>query len=419
MEKKRERVVLHCDCNGFFASVETLLEPSLANVPMVVTGDPESRHGIILAKNERAKKYGIQTAETIWQAKQKCPDLVCVLPHHDMYGKISKRVNAIYLDYTDLVDPFGIDESFLDVTGSLRLFKKSPRELADEIRERVKREIGITISVGVSFCRVFAKLGSDYKKPDATTVIDRDNYKDIAYPLPVSAMLFAGKRTTETLAKMGIFTIGDLAAAERRAIVDRLGEAGDTLWRYASGLDEEPVHTYWDRPAPKSVGNGMTFRRDIAGADEIRAGVMAMADLVAARLREVDRKCTVVQVQIKDPNFHTVQRQCTLRRATWLQQEIVAHAMELIAGSVGLGASIRALTVTAAGLVSPGETEEQLDIFSAAEPQNDKQENVEKAIANIRGKHGRASIRLGCYENPEIGTGKNRKWDEQAPNSKK
>ena len=237
--------------------------------------------------------------------------------------------------------------------------------------------------------------------------------------LYVSAMLFAGKRTTETLAKMGIFTIGDLAASERRAIVDRLGEAGDTLWRYASGLDEEPVHTYWDRPAPKSVGNGMTFRRDIAGADEIRAGVMAMADLVAARLREADRKCTVVQVQIKDPNFRTVQRQCTLRRATWLQQEIVAHAMELIAGSVGLGASIRALTVTAAGLVSPGETEEQLDIFSAAEPQNDKQENVEKAIANIRGKHGRTSIRLGCYENPEIGTGKSRKWDEQAPNSKK
>ena len=150
MEKARERVILHCDCNGFFASVETLLDPALADVPMVVTGDPESRHGIILAKNEKAKKYGIQTAETIWQAKQKCPGLVCVLPHHNMYGKISKRVNAIYLDYTDLVDPFGIDESFLDVTGSLRLFKKSPRELADEIRERVKREIGITISASMA-----------------------------------------------------------------------------------------------------------------------------------------------------------------------------------------------------------------------------------------------------------------------------
>ena len=157
-----DRVILHCDCNGFFASVETLLNPALADVPMAVTGDPDSRHGIILAKNERAKAYGIQTAETIWSAKKKCPSLVCVLSHHGEYERISRLVNKIYLDYTDLVDPFGIDESFLDVTGSMKLFGCTPRELADRIRERVKREIGITISVGVSFCRVFAKLGSDY-----------------------------------------------------------------------------------------------------------------------------------------------------------------------------------------------------------------------------------------------------------------
>lgn len=399
-----DRVILHCDCNGFFASVETLIEPSLANFPMVVTGDPESRHGIILAKNEKAKAYGIQTAETIWQAKQKCPDLVCVLPHRRAYSEISKRVNAIYLDYTDLVDPFGIDESFLDVTGSMRLFGKSPKELADTIRERVKREIGITISVGVSFCRVFAKLGSDYKKPDATTVIDRETYRAVAYPLPVSALLFAGRRTTEALAKMGIFTIGDLAAADRATLTKRLGEAGDTLWRYANALDDEPVRSYFDRPAPKSVGNGMTFRRDIAGVDEIRAGVQALCDSVAARLRDADRKCTVVQVQIKDPNFHTVQRQTTLRRATWLQQELSEHAMDLIREAVGFGASIRALTVTAAGLVDSGETEEQLDIFSTPEQANGKQESVEKTMADIRFKHGHGSIRLGCYENTEIGT---------------
>ena len=174
-----ERIILHCDCNGFFASVEMLSKPHLAKVPMAVAGDPESRHGIILAKNELAKAYGVKTAETIWQAKKKCPDLVLVAPHHDQYHEISQRVNAIYLDYTDLVDPFGIDESFLDVTGSMHLFPMSPRELADVIRARVRSEIGITISVGVSFCRVFAKLGSDYKKPDATTIIDRENYRDI------------------------------------------------------------------------------------------------------------------------------------------------------------------------------------------------------------------------------------------------
>ena len=193
-------------------------------------------------------------------------------------------------------------------------------------------------------------------------------------------------------------------------VTARLGEAGDTLWRYAAGLDDEPVRTYWDRPAPKSVGNGMTFRRDIAGVDEIRAGVMALTDSVAARLREADRKCTVVQVQIKDPNFRTVQKQCTLKRATWLRQEITATAMELIRIAVGYGASIRALTVTASGLVMPGDTEEQLDMFSdALLDGHEKQETVEKAMADIRQKHGRASIRLGCYESAEIGTDKRRK----------
>ncbi len=399
----KDRVILHCDCNSFFASVETLLDPSLAHVPMAVTGNPEDRHGIILAKNEKAKAFGIQTAETIYSAKQKCPRLVCVLPHHDMYSEISRKVNAIYLDYTDLVDPFGIDESFLDVTGSMRLFGCTPAELADRIRVRVREELGITISVGVSFCRVFAKLGSDYKKPDATTVIDRSNYQAVAFPLPVSSLLFAGRRTTDALRSLGILTIGELARAERALIVSRLGEIGDTLWRYANGLDEEPVRSYYDRPSPKSVGNGMTFRRDITGEHEIRCGVMALCDSVAARLRADDRKATVVQVQIKTPDFRTVQRQCTLKKATWLRVDLIAHAMDLIRAAVGYGTAIRTLTVTAAGLVPPGETEEQLDIFSPTEDTPDKKEAVEGALAAIRHKHGKQSISLGLYQNPEIG----------------
>ena len=400
----KDRIILHCDCNGFFASVETLLRPELASVPMAVTGDPENRHGIILAKNEKAKAFGVQTAETIWSAKQKCRDLVCVLPHHDLYGEISRRVNEIYLDYTDLVDPFGIDESFLDVTGSMRLFDCTPRALADRIRERVKREIGITISVGVSFCRVFAKLGSDYKKPDATTVIDREHVEEIAFPLPVSALLGAGRRTTEALRAMSVLTIGDLARADRALLVRRLGEAGDTLWRYANGLDDEPVRAFHDRPAPKSVGNGMTFRRDIVGEAEIRSGVMALCDSVAARLRAKDRKASVVQVQIKTPDFRTVQRQCTLKRATWLRVELVEHAMQLIRAAMGgYGFAIRSLTVTASGLVPPGETVEQLDIFAISPEEKGKQEAVEDALTEIRRKHGRGSISLGCYENPDIG----------------
>ncbi|MBP3397027.1 MAG: DNA polymerase IV [Clostridia bacterium] len=403
-----DRVILHCDCNGFYASVETLLDPSLAAVPMAVAGDPESRHGIILAKNELAKAYGIRTAETIREAREKCPTLRLVAPHHGKYHEISRRVNAIYLDYTDLVDPFGIDESFLDVTGSMHLFPMTPRELADTIRARVRQEIGITISVGVSFCRVFAKLGSDYKKPDATTVIDRSNFRTVAYPLPVSDLLFAGKRTTEALRRFGILTIGDLAAADRLLLARELGEAGETLWRYANGLDNEPVRAYHDRPAPKSVGNGMTFKRDVIGEAEIRAGVMALSDSVAARLRDENMKCTVVQVQVKSPDFRTVQRQITLKRATWLRQELIENAMALIKSAYGYGNAIRSITVTAGGLVEADAVEEQLDMFADAAP-DEKQEGVESTLYELRRRFGQDSIRLGCYENEDIGIKKHRK----------
>ena len=187
-----DRIIFHCDLNCFYASVELLSHQDLRDVPMAVCGDPASRHGIILAKNEPAKKYGVQTAETIWQAKKKCPNLVLLPPHHDLYREYSRKVNAIYDEYTDLVEPFGIDESWLDVTHSLHLFGGDARKLADNLRERMRRELGLTLSVGVSFNKVFAKLGSDYKKPDATTVISRENWQRLVWPLPVGALLFVG-----------------------------------------------------------------------------------------------------------------------------------------------------------------------------------------------------------------------------------
>jgi len=404
-----DRVILHCDCNAFFASVETLMRPELARVPMAVAGDPEMRHGIILAKNELAKRYGVATAETINEARTKCPRLVLVPPHHDLYAAVSRRVNAIYLTYTDLVDPFGIDESFIDLTGSMHLFPgKTPKDIADEIRDRVRREVGITVSVGVSFCRVFAKLGSDYKKPDATTVIDRSNYKEIAWPLPVSDMLFAGRRTTVSLRALGVLTIGDLAAADRAAVVRRLGEAGDTLWRYANGLDNEPVRSYYERQKPKSVGNGMTFRRDIVGEAEIRTGVMALADQVAARLRRHGMKCTVLQVQIKDPVFHVVGKQQKLPRPTRLRQDLTETAMSLIKAAFGFGNTIRSLTLTASGLVEEGEGE-QLALFDEQETARAlRQEHVEETMESIRDRFGEESIRLGCWRDTGIGVGGHR-----------
>ena len=251
-----ERVVLHCDCNSFFASVETALHPEYAGVPMAVCGSTEDRHGIVLAKNELAKKYGIKTAETVYSAKKKCPELVIASPHYDKYSEYSAMVNAIYAKYTDMIEPFGIDESWLDVTASQKLFGTG-EEIAELIRREVKETIGITVSIGVSFNKVFAKLGSDYKKPDAITVINHKNFRDIVFPLPVGDLLFIGKKTEIALASMGIKTIGDLAAASPELLRMRLGKAGEMIYHYARGEDESPVSVV--REAAKSVGNGFTF----------------------------------------------------------------------------------------------------------------------------------------------------------------
>jgi DNA polymerase-4 len=253
-----DRTILHCDLNGFYASVECLSRPELKDVPMAVSGNPENRHGIILAKNELAKKFGIITAETVWQAKKKCPGLVLVPPHHDKYYEYSKRVNELYGKFTDMVEPFGIDESWLDVTGSLHLFG-SGKDIADKIRENIKSQLELTVSVGVSFNKIFAKLGSDYKKPDATTVISRENYKDIIFPLPVSDLLYVGKAATEALAKYGITTIGQLANYNKQVISANLGKMGEMIHDYANGIDDGPVSFAHDEQAAKSVGNGMTY----------------------------------------------------------------------------------------------------------------------------------------------------------------
>ncbi len=408
-----DRIIFHCDCNGFFASVEELLNPELKKVPMAVAGDPESRHGIILAKNELAKKYKVQTAEPIWQAKRKCPGLVCVPPHHEIYSEISKQVNGIYIQYTDLVEKFGIDESFLDLTGTLSYHNRTQLELANGIRERVKREIGITISVGVSFCKVFAKLGSDYKKPDAVTVFDRESIERLVYPLPASDMLYVGKHTAEALEGLRIKTIGELAKSDRELLIKYLGKQGDTLWRYANGLDNEPVKSFYAPREVKSVGNGMTFRRDISGWEEIRSGAAALADSIAVRLREEKLKCTVVQVTIKDPAFRTISRQKKLDHGTYLQKEITDVAMGLIRENWSGTAPIRMLTLTGAELIPEDAPNEQLSLFEEKRGY-ERQEKLEDAMARIRDKFGGGSIGFGYFDNEETGVRRGLKKRDKA-----
>ena len=323
-----ERVILHCDQNCFFASVELLSHPDLRDVPMAVCGDPASRHGIILAKNEPAKRFGIQTAETVWQARRKCPSLVLLPPHHKLYREYSVRVNELYGQYTDLVEPFGIDESWLDITGSMHLFGGDPVAIADELRRRVREELGLSISVGVSFNKIFAKLGSDYKKPDATTLISPENWQEIVWPLPVGAMLFVGRSAQRTLAQYGVETIGQLAACRPEMLEKLLGKLGRQMHEYANGLDRSPVRPQAEREPVKSVGNGTTFPHDLTRWEEVRAGLAALSDSVAMRLRRQGLYCSGVQVTIKDSSFCSISRQKRLESPTRLMKDIQRAAME-------------------------------------------------------------------------------------------
>ena len=392
-----DRVILHCDLNCFFASVELLSHPDLRDIPTAVCGDPASRHGIILAKNEPAKRLGIQTAETIWQAKKKCPGLVLLPPHHGLYREYSRRVNTIYEQYTDLVEPFGIDESWLDVTGSLHLFGGDAAALADTLRHRVREELGLTLSVGVSFNKVFAKLGSDYKKPDATTVISRENWKEIVWPLPVGDLLFVGGAARKLLAQYGVKTIGDLAACPTDMLESLMGKLGTQLHEYACGLDASPVRSRSDREPVKSVGNGTTFPQNLTTWEQVRGGIAVLADSVATRLRRYGLYAGGVQVTVRDPAFRDRSRQTQLSTPTHLIRDITAAAMELTGQLWKPPSPIRALTVTAIHLATPSDAYEQVDLFTAAEaPKRKKQEQLEAAMDHIRSKYGTDAISYGA-----------------------
>ncbi len=415
--ERGDRVILHCDCNGFYASVETLLRPELKTVPMAVSGDPKSRHGIILAKNEIAKKYGVQTAETIWQARKKCPDLILVPPHREQYTKWSGIINEIYRDFTDLVEPFGIDESWLDVTGTTHLFGDG-KTIADKLRAKVKAETGLTISVGVSFCKIFAKLGSDYKKPDATTVISRENMKQLVWPMDCSALLFVGKASKIALGSLGIKTIGDIANYNRQALLSFLGKQGGLLHDYANGIDSSPVSSAYQSSTVKSVGNGMTFSRDLVGKADVKLGIAALCDSVAGRMRAQGVVCTTVQVHIRDTGFKTISRQRKLTAPTDLAKDLEKAALDLVEKNWSASTPIRALTVTALGITPKDEQFVQLIL---EQPEDSKKrlrrQNLERTIDDIRKKYGRGAIKSSAVLKNDIGLSED-SGDEQDPDDK-
>ena len=400
-----ERIILHSDLNNFYASVERRLNPQLSGMPMAVCGSKEERHGIVLAKSEEAKRRGVKTGEPIWQAKKKCPNIVIVPPHFDMYMKFSRKVRAIYARYTDLIESYGIDECWLDVTKSLAVFPAYDgvreengaltdeylRFLGDTIRCAVRTELGLTVSVGVSFNKIYAKLGSDLKKPDGTSVISLRNFKNVVYGLPVGDLLMVGGVTAAKLIGMGYPTIGALASADDARIISALGKAGATLLRYARGLDASPVAHMNDERELKSIGNSQTFASDLVYYDQVERNIYVLSESVAARLRQSGRGLadTVhLWVRYGDLTSFTVQKKV---RHTALCGEIAKTAFGLFKANVAQPFAVRALGVTVSGF-DGGNSQLTLDETSGDYA---KRERVERTVDDIRKKHGYASIQRG------------------------
>lgn len=384
------RNILHVDCNCFYAAVEMQRKPQLRNIPLAVCGSQSERHGIVLTANYIAKKMGIKTGMAIWQAQQLCRDITIVPPDYKEYMRISGYVREIFEKYTDQIEPFGIDEAWLDVSGSTSIFG-SADTIAKEISERAKFELGISVSIGVSNNKITAKLGSDYKKPDAITVINKANYKDIVYPLPVQDLLYVGRATQQKLNWIGIFTIGDLAMASPEMLQGRLGKMGLIISAFAKGEDITPVMKMGQGSVIKSVGNASTNPRDLISNSDVWIMLILLAESVAMRMRELCMKCTVAEVFVRDNALSSFTRQKKLESATCSSLEIAKTAYELFLKSYNWDKPIRSVGVRGSGLVQDTSVV-QLSLFSN-EAKHEKQEKIDTAMDNLRTKYGYESVR--------------------------
>lgn len=391
-----DRIILHCDMNCFYASVEMLHHPEHEGKPLAVGGDPEARHGIVLTANYVAKRCGVKTGMALWQAKQVCPDIIFVPPRMDLYLRFSEMAREIYAEYTDKIEPYGIDEAWLDVTASSSI-KGNGMKIATEISERIKYELGVTASIGVSWNKIYAKLGSDYKKPDAITEFHRRNYRDILWKLPVSDLLYVGRQTNKKLWKMGIHTIGELANTDDVILERMLGKMGLVLWSFANGYDADPVCVE-DYAVPiKSIGNSTTTPRDLENDLDVWIILMALSESVSARLRKHGFKCNVVEVSIRDNGLSSFSRQMKIKTPTNITDEIVQTAFALFKANYNWKQPIRSLGVRASDLVLE-DIPVQLDLFNDQE-KRDKLEKLDRAVDDIRRRFGYFSVqRAAMYQ---------------------
>lgn len=386
------RVILHMDANSFYASVECLYRPEARNKPLSVCGDPEARHGIVLTSNQLAKKRGVKTGMAIWQARQMCPDLMVVPPDYGLYLHFSRMMREMCQGYSERVEAFGLDENWLDVSGP-DADMRTGAALAHALRQRVKAELGITVSVGVSDNKVFAKLGSDYRKPDAVTVIDPAHFREIVWPLPAGDLLFVGPRTARRLAGINIRTIGDLANAPADVIARMLGKNGVMLQLYANGLDRSPVMPTVAEAAIKSVGNSTTTPHDMETLDDARCVFYLLAESVGARLRESGLRCRCVSISVRTPELRWYSCQEALTIPTRVTTEIAERAVALFSQRYARLLPLRSVGVSC-GMLVPDTAPIQLDMLGSQE-RRDRLEKLDDALDGIRRRFGHTVIQRG------------------------
>lgn len=379
------RIILHSDCNCFYASVECALNPALKGKPVAVSGNPEKRHGIILAKSEEAKKFGVKTGEAIWQAKKKCPQLITLPPNFSKYVEYSKSVKEIYYKYTDMVESFGLDEAWLDVTGSTRLFGNGYK-IAQKIRSRIKKELDITVSIGVSYNKIFAKLGSDYKKPDAVTLINKSNYKHMVWSLPAEDLLYVGSATKKKLNSLGIFTIGQIANTPVDILKKNLGKWGQMLHSFANGNDTSTVALYGETSPVKSIGNSTTSPRDLKDITDVKIIMGVLADSVARRMREQGLSCMLVSITVRDNSLCSFTRQKKLLSYTDITSEILSTALALFKENYSWKNPIRSLGLSVSELTCK-DSGTQLSLFEDNKKRL-RQESLDKTTDALKNRFG-------------------------------
>lgn len=384
-----QRTILHVDLNNFFASVECTVNPELRDKPVAVCGSQSDRHGIVLAKNHIAKGYGVKTASAIWEAKSVCPNLVIVRPNYPLYLKYSKMARKIYEEYTEQIESFGIDECWMDVTGSRQLFGEG-ENIAWRIKERVKKELGITCSIGVSFNKIFAKLGSDMKKPDAITVIGPEDVAVKVFPLPCEELLYVGRATKRKLNNIAIYTIGDFASANPKLLERILGKWGRTLWYFANGLDTSSVHRIDYKTEIKSVGNSITTPKDMISEHDVKTVLLILSESVGQRLREHGLEGRTVQITIRDSNLNFIERQATLPFHTNVTIEIYKQALKIIKENWNWKINIRLLGVRALDLIMMGEFV-QTSLFM--DKRHEKLKRIDYCLDGIRNRFGPESVK--------------------------